>query len=123
MTKYLVEVPDDLWRAFRTVTFLQGLKIKDAVPKAITEFIQTHQVSEVRIDLKVIEDNKRNLLTFVYEEEIKNLLFSLIEARKRHAPLPYLRDLKGQMLKTVKKHPQISKQLAQEIVTTLKAIT
>jgi hypothetical protein len=122
MTKYLVEVSDELWKAFRLVVEMQGLKIKDAMPEALSEYIQNHAVSEINIDLKVVENNKKNLLTIIYEEEIKTLLGSIVEANKRNAPPNYTNQLKNQLLAIVKKHPVISNELADEIVTVLKTV-
>lgn len=123
MTKYLIEIEDDIWRSFRTVTLLQGIKIKDSIKQAILDYITNHQVNQVKIDIKVIQNNKKNLLTFIYEESIKDLLSAMIQAKKRNAPNTYINDLKKQTLDLLKKHPQLSKDLANEVLTVFRNIT
>jgi len=123
MTKYNLDVPDDLWKGFKVVIASQGLKVKDAVPLAIQEYVNKHRVSQVKINFKVIHDAKKNLLTFVYEEELKTLLGAMIEAKKRKAPAQYMEELKRKTLDIVKRHPTISKELAEEIVTVFKTLT
>lgn len=123
MTKYNLDVSDDLWKAFKVVIASQGLKVKDAMPLAIQEYVNAHKVSQVKIDFKVIQNTKKNLLTFVYEEELKNLLGAMIDAKKRKAPAHFMEELKRKTLDIVKRHPTISKELADEIVTVFKTLT
>lgn len=123
MTKYNLDVPDDLWKGFKVVIASQGLKVKDAVPLAIQEYVNNHRVSQVKIDFKVIHDTKKNLLTFVYEEELKTLLGAMVQGKQRNAPAQYMEELKQKTLDIVKRHPTISKELAEEIVTVFKTLT
>lgn len=123
MTKYNLDVDDDLWKAFKVVIASQGLKVKDAVPMAIQEFVKNHRVSQVKFNFKVIQDTKKNLLTFVYEEELKNLLGEMVKAKRRDAPAHFMEDLRKKTLDIVKRHPTITKELADEIVTVFKTLT
>jgi len=118
-----VEVDEDLWKAFRIVTATQGLKVKEAIPQALIEYIQNHSANQVKIEFKVMEDSKKNLLTFVYEEELQNLLSALIDAKKRNAPRHFMEQKKKEILDLVKKHPAITKELADEIVQTFKQLS
>jgi len=118
-----VEVDEDLWKAFKIVVATQGLKVKEAIPQALIEYIQNHSASQVKIDFKVIQDSKKNLLTFVYEEELQNLLSALIDAKKRNAPRHFMEQKKKEILDLVKKHPAITKELADEIVQTFKQLS
>jgi len=123
MTKYLIEIEDDIWQSFKTVAYLQGIKVKEAIKQAILDYITNHQVKQVNIDIKIIKNNRKNLLTFIYEEEIKNLLSAMIQAKKRNAPMTYINDLKKQTLDLLRKHPLISENLAKEVLTVFKNIT
>ena len=117
MTKYLLEADKDLWDLFTTVAKMQGLKVKEAVPKALMLFVEKYKKKNVHVNIKVVKNTKRNLLTFVYEEEIRNNLKALIEAKKRDAPNDFIVQLKNETLEIVKKHPALSEELAQEVVT------
>jgi len=123
MTKYNLDVSDDLWKAFKVVIASQGLKVKDAMPLVLQEYVNAHKISQVKIDFKVIQDTKKNLLTFVYEEELKTLLGEMVKAKQRKAPVPFIEDLRKRTLDIVKRHPTISKELAEEIVTVFKTLT
>lgn len=123
MTNVNQKVPDELWKAFKVCSALQGIKLKDALNQAIQEYIDSHKTSQIHIDFKVVQNQKKNLLTFVYEEELKNLLEEIVAAKKRNAPKQYMEELKDRMLKIVKKHPTIPKDLAEEVLATFKAIT
>ena len=123
MTKYNLEVPDDLWKAFKMVITSQGLKVKDAMPLALQEYVENHKVSQVKINFKVIENRKKNLFTFVYEEELKVLLGEVIKAKKRKAPPRFMADLKNKIMDIVKKNPTITQDLADEILTIFKTLT
>jgi len=120
--KYLLEADDDLWKAFKIVTALLGLKVKEALPVAIQEFVKNHEPTQLKISFKVVEDRKKNLLTFIYETELKAILEALVDAKKRKAPPSYMKELKDRMLEIVKKHPTMPPQLADEIVQVFKQI-
>jgi hypothetical protein len=122
MTRINIEVPDDLHKAFKTISAINGLKIKEALEKAMLEFIENHNSSEVHFDIKVIQNNKKDLITFVIEEQLKDLVQNMLEAKKRNAPRQYINELKKQALDLVKKHPAISKDLAEEIVQTFQIL-
>jgi hypothetical protein len=122
MTKYLVDVPDDVWKAFKVCTALQGLKVKEAMNQAILDYVKVHESSQVKIDFKVVEDRKQNLLTFIYETELRSLIESVVKAKQRQAPEPYMKDLKNKMLEIVKKYPAMPKELADEVVQSFKAL-
>ncbi|MCK4482472.1 hypothetical protein KAU55_04550 [Candidatus Bathyarchaeota archaeon] len=122
MTKYNLEVPDDLWKAFKMVITSQGLKVKDAMPLALQEYVENHRVSQVKIDFKVIADAKKNLLTFIYEEELKLLIGEVVKAKQRKAPPRFMADLKNRIMEIVKKHPTMTKELAEEVVTVFKTL-
>ncbi|MDH5481583.1 MAG: hypothetical protein OEY22_01695 [Candidatus Bathyarchaeota archaeon] len=120
MTRVNVDIDNDVHKAFKIVSAMKGLKVKDALKQAMIEFIETHHSTDVQLDIKVIKNNKKNLLTFVFEEQIKGLVTSLIEAKKRNAPRDYIQKLKNQALDLIKKHPEISEDLATEILQAFK---
>jgi hypothetical protein len=122
MTKYLANLPDEEWKAFRICAALQGLKIKQAVHQAVLDYIKAHESSQLKIDFKVVEDRKQNLLTFIYEQELKMLIEGVVAAKKHQAPKSHMDELKNRMLEIVKKHPAIPKELAEEVVQTFKAL-
>jgi len=122
VTKYLADVPDEVWQALKVCAALQGLKIKEVVNQAILDYIKAHESSQLKIDFKVVEDRKQNLLTFIYETELKVLIEGVVAAKKRQAPKSHMDELKNRMLEIVKKHPAIPKELAEEVVQTFKAL-
>lgn len=122
MTKYLLEVSNEFWQVFRTTALLQGLKVKEAVPEALLLFVEKYKTANIQIDVKVFKNNKKNLLTFVYEEEIKNKLEALLQAKRRKAPNDFIVKLKNDTLEILKKHPAISEDLAEQVVTVFKNI-
>src|SRR4030042_2268691 len=107
MVSYLLIVEDELWKTFRVVASMQGLHIKDALPQALIEYVQNHECEQVQVNIQVIENSKKDLLTFVYEEEIKNKVCELLDAKKRQAPLHYTKGLKKEILDLVRKHPSL----------------
>ena len=122
MVSYLLIVEDDLWKTFKIVASMQGLHIKDALPQALIEYVQNHECEQVHVNIQVIENSKKDLLTFVYEEEIKNKVTELLDANKRQAPKHYTNTLKADILGLVKKHPALSKDLANEVVLAFKQL-
>lgn len=122
MTKYLADVDSDLWKAFKTVATMEGSKVKDAVVQALEEYIKARENTQIKIDFKVVSDTKRDLLTFVYEEELKQLIADAMNAQKREAPPKYVRELRERMLTIVKKHPTMQKTLADEVLQAFKAL-
>ncbi len=122
MVSYLLIVEDELWKTFRIVASMQGLHIKEALPQALVEYVQNHECEQVHVNVQVIENSKKDLLTFVYEEEIKRKVAELLEAKRRQAPNHYMNNLKREVLDLVKKHPALSKDLAEEVLTVFKQI-
>lgn len=122
MTKYLADVPDDLWKGFKICCALKGLKIKNGIIEAVAEYIKATQPEQVKINFKVVADRKQNLLTFIYETEMRTLLTGLVEAQKRHAPKDYMDTLKDRLQILVKKHPTIPQDLAEEVLAVFKTL-
>jgi len=122
MVHYLLEADNDLWKMFKIVASMQGLRIKDALPQALMEYVQNHECEQVYVNIQVIENSKKDLLTFVYEEEIKNKVTELLDAHKRQAPRHYTNTLKLEILNLVKKHPALSKDLAEEVLLAFKQL-
>jgi hypothetical protein len=120
---YLLEVSKDVWAAFKIVAGLQGLKVKEAVPLALAEYVENHKGQQVQIDVAIVHEAKKNLLSFVYEEELSRLLNGMIEAKKRNAPTSHINDLKRQALEILKKHPALPPSLAEEVVSVFKNMT
>ena len=116
-TKYQFDIESSLWHTFKLIAYSQGLKVKEAIRQAIIEYIQNHKTQTQNIEVKIIKnyETKQNLLQFIIEEETKTLLNSLIEAIERDAPHKYINDLKFRILNNIKKHPQISEDLANQI--------
>ena len=122
MVHYLLEADNDLWKMFKIVASMQGLRIKDALPQALMEYVQNHECEQVHVNIQVIENSKKDLLTFVYEEEIKRKVAELLEAKRRQAPNHYMNTLKHEVLDLVKKHPALSKDLAEEVLLAFKQL-
>jgi len=122
MVSYLLIVENDLWKTFKVVAQMQGLHIYEALPQAMLEYVQSHETEQIQVNIQVIENSKKDLLTFVYEEEIKNKVSELLDAKKRQAPLHYTKSLKKEILDLVRKHPSLSKPLAEEIVLAFKQL-
>lgn len=120
MTKFLCDVEGEVWKAFKLVATSKNKKLKEAVIEAIENYIRQNPIEHLNVDFKIVENNKKNLLTFVYEEELKDLLEACKKAKEKNTP--YVNDLRKKILDLVKKNPEISKELAQEIVCTLKVI-
>ena len=38
--KYLIEVEDQLWRSFKSICAVQGIKIKDTIRSMIEDFVR-----------------------------------------------------------------------------------
>ena len=122
-TKYLIEIENELWHSFKLVALSQGLKIKDAIREAIIEYIKNHQTQETKIEVQIIKniEARQDLLQFIIEEDIKHKLKEIIRASqnlKRNPQLKaYINDLKLKIIDDIRKHPSISKELAQQIKT------
>jgi len=121
-TKYQFEIETEIWEAFKLVSLSQGLKIKDAIRLAITDFIQNYKPSQVNLEVKIIENKeaKENIMQIILEEEIRDLLKELLNAKRRNANITYVNDLKARLFDLLKKNPVISKDLAEEVKITLK---
>jgi len=121
-TKYQFEIETEIWEAFKLVSLSQGLKIKDAIRLAITDFIQNYKPSQVNLEVKIIENKeaKENIMQIILEEEIRDLLKELLNAKRRNANITYVNDLKVRLFDLLKKNPVISKDLAEEVKITLK---
>lgn len=115
-------VDPDLWKAIRILADHKGETLSEVVNEALRQYVVNNQVEQVAIDIKIIENKEKNLLSYVYEEELKLLLTSLLEAKKRDAPIHFINDLKRQTLDLVKKHPQLSQPLADEVVQVFRVI-
>ena len=117
LTSYRFEIESSLWRAFKLVAYSQGLKIKEAIRQAIIEYIQNHKTQHQNITVKIIKniEAKQNLLQFIIEEETKTLLKSLIDAQKRGASWQHINQLKLKVIDNIKKNPNISEDLANQI--------
>jgi len=116
-TKYQFEVETPLWFTFKAIANMRGLKVKEAIKEALIEYIQNHKLTHQNIEVKIIRNHeaKTNLLQFIREHEIKTLLEAIIEAQKRDAPKTYIDGLKLKIIDNVKKTPQISEELANQI--------
>ena len=121
--KYLLEEDNEFWKAFRICAALQGLKIREAVDCALRDYVKAHENTQVRIDFKVVENRKENLLTIIYETELKSLIEAAVRSKKNNAPRQYMDQLKDRMLEIVKKHPTMTKDLADEVVQVFKTLT
>jgi hypothetical protein len=121
-TKYLLEIDNGIWDAFKLVSVAQGLKIKDAIQQAIIEYIENHKGNFQNIEIKIIENKeaKTNILQVIFEEEIRNILKELIDAKQRKANITYINELKKQLFEMLKRNISVSKNLAEEIRITLK---
>ena len=115
-------IDPDTWKAFKIIANFQGLSIKEATIEAIRQYVVSNQVKQVAIDIHLVQNNEKNLLTFVYNEELKTLLTELVSAKQRGAQRFYINDLKKQTLDTIKRHPMLSKDLADEVVQVFKVI-
>ena len=126
---YQIKVPADLWHQFRIATTFRGQKIYQAILQLIEEYIQRYneQIEKKRtvIEAKIIGniEARENLLQFAIEQELRRMLKSLIEAKQRNANPAYINDLKFRIIETIKKHPIVSQQLAQEIKTVFQNLT
>ncbi|MEM3592177.1 MAG: hypothetical protein QW702_08810 [Candidatus Bathyarchaeia archaeon] len=121
-TKYQFEIETEIWEAFRLIAYAQGLKIKYAIREALLEYIENHKGNYQNIEIKIIENKeaKENVLQIIYEEEIRDLLKELLNAKRRNANITYVNDLKARLFDLLKKNPVISKDLAEEVKITLK---
>ena len=122
MITYQQQFDNDLWNNFKATAFLNGLLIKDAVPQALAEFVENHKPESVHLNEQIIQDTTRNLLVFVYEEELKNIVAGLLDAKKRNAPTQFINGLKKQALDILKKHPSVTKEIAEEVVQAFKQV-
>jgi hypothetical protein len=122
MKKYLLEVDEELWQAFKIVASMEGLYIKDAMPQALMEFVEAHKAEQVQVNIHVVEGPAKDLLSIIYEEDIKTFCLNLLEAKRRNSPRPFTDNLKRELLKSVKAHPKLSKELAQDVVETLRQL-
>ncbi|MDW8034511.1 MAG: hypothetical protein RMI79_06250 [Nitrososphaerota archaeon] len=122
LTKYLLEVDADIWDAFKLISISQGLKVKEAIKQALLEYIENHKGNYQNIEIKIIENKeaKENILQVIYEEEIRDILKELINAKQRKANISYINDLKTRLFDLLKKNSVISKELAEEVKITLK---
>ena len=116
------DVDSDLWQAFKLACSLQGLKVKEGLPKALLEFAEKYKSTQIKIDVKVIKNTKKNLLTFIYEEQIKSLLEEIIRAKKRKA-YDWMERKKHDLFKILEKHPCLTPELADEVKTVLNNLT
>jgi len=116
-TKYQFEIESSLWHTFKLIAFSQGLKVKDAIKEAIIDYINKHKTTQQNIEVKIIKnyEAKQNLLQFIIEEEIKGKLKALLEAKQRDASGQYINQLKHEVIDYIKKHPNISEDLANQI--------
>jgi len=121
---YLIkDIDATLWNTFTGLAKLQGLKVQEAVKLAIIEYIQNHKPKDQKIEVKIIEniEAKENLLQFIIEEEIRHQLREILKkspkAKKNPQLRAYINELKLKIIDNVKKHPAISKELAEEIKT------
>ncbi|RLE45155.1 hypothetical protein DRJ16_00275 [Candidatus Woesearchaeota archaeon] len=116
-TKYQFDIESSLWHTFKLIAYSQGLKVKEAIRQAIIEYIQNHKTQHQNITVKIIKniEAKQNLLQFIIEEETKTLLKSLIDAQKRGASWQHINQLKLKVIDNIKKNPNISEDLANQI--------
>jgi len=91
--------------------------MKQGLIQALTEFVKNHQVKEAKINVEIIsnQEGKKNLVQFMYEQQLRILLRGLFDAKLRHAPEPHITDLKLKILDVLKKNPYVSEDLAEEI--------
>ena len=122
MTKYLAEVQDEIWKAFKLVCVMQGKDIKEGIPEALIEYTNNHASDQIRVNFEVVKDPKRNLLTFIYETELRTLISGIVKAKKRNAPKDFQDDLKDRLKKIVKQHPVIPQDLADEVLAVFKTL-
>ena len=122
MVTYQQQIDDGLWNNFKATAFLNGLRIKVAVPQALAEFVENHKPESVQLNVQIIQDTTKNLLVFVYEEELKNIVAGLLDAKKRNAPTQFIDSLKKQALEILKKHPAVTKEIAEEVVQAFKQV-
>jgi len=127
---YLIkDIEASLWQTFKLVSMSQGLKIQEAIKQAIIEYIQNHKTNHQNIEVKIIEniEAKENLLQFIIEEEIRHQLKEILRVSPRLKKNPqlksYINELKIKIINNVKRHPAISKDLAQEIKTVFQNLT
>ena len=122
MVTYQQQIENDLWNSFKATAFLNGLLVKQAVPRALAEYVENHKPEQVELTVQIIQDTKKNLLVFVYEEELKNLVAGMLEAKKNNRPRSFIDGLKKQALEVLKKHPAISKEIAEEVVQAFRQV-
>ena len=125
MTKYLLEIDDDRWRAFKIVALQKGLKIKDAIIEAIDLFIKTNMESlkEQPLKIQIIKaEAQRNLQNVLDEYEIKRLIKALIERKqKKKSYDPYAIELRNRLFDKLRKGVILTESLAEELRTFIKA--
>lgn len=124
MTKYLLEIDNDRWRAFKIMALQKGLKIKDAIIEAIDLFIKTNMESlkEQPIKIQIIRAEKqRNLQNVLDEYEIKRLIKALIERKQRKKGYdPYAIELRNKLFNKLRKGVILTESLAEELRTFIK---
>lgn len=114
---YPIRIERELWFTFKAIANMRNLRLYEAVKEAIIDYINKHKNSQQNITVKIIKNvqAKENLLQFIIEEEIKSLLKALLEAKQRDASGQYINQLKLKVIDNIKKHPNISEDLANQI--------
>lgn len=125
MTKYLLEIDADRWRAFKITALQRGLKIKDAIIEAIDLYIKTNmeKLKEQPIKIQIIKaEAQRNLQNVIDEYEIKRLVRQLIERKKRNKGYDgYAIELRNKLFDKLKKGVILTESLAEELRAFVKA--
>ena len=127
MTKYLLEIDADRWRAFKITALQRGLKIKDAIIEAIDLYIKTNmeKLKEQPIKIQIIKaEAQRNLQNVIDEYEIKRLVRQLIERKKKKRNKGYdgyAIELRNKLFDKLKKGVILTESLAEELRAFVKA--
>ena len=122
MTTYSFEIENEIWQTFKTICTIKGLKVKEAIKEAIINWIEQNKTENINLKVEIIQNNQKNILNFVIEEQVREYLKAIIEAKKRNASPHHITELKFKIIDILRRNPTVSEQLANEIKTVFENI-
>jgi len=115
----MIDLPEEIWGAFKVTCAIKGIKLKEGIRDAVISFIEQNSIANTEFKAEIIKDSSKNLMNFVVESQVKDLLAKIMEGRQRKAPIGWDLKLKQQLFEIVKKYPYLSEETSREIKTVL----